>query len=310
MDLTRPVLYRSHNINDVAQQGSAGPLAGNQITSVNYYGVEAVGYREKRSASDGYDAADVYLGARNIRLTGTLYGVNLADLYDRKSLFIAAMLPTSAYAESPGDFGYLPLEFEIPTLDLDNWDDGFIPQMIRARSMGTPSWLIDRDRVGGIDAKGYALEWEHFMEARDPRIYGQSEKVTYFNASGSASSGSGTLVNRGIYPTPINILMFVPGSTNAERRLTLTVGGSQIKITLPASDEDQTARYNGTEKTLHVESEGSNVLRMDLLEFPQGVEHPLLAAGPSSYSWENRNGAAALVNVNALSRFWFWEAWA
>ena len=308
MDLTQPITYRNHDINDVHAEGDL--LAGNQVTMVNYYGVEAVGYREKRSATDGMDASDVYLGGRTIRLTGTLYGVSLGDLYDRKALFVAAMLPTSAYAESPGDYGYLPLEFQVPTLDEENWLDLYIPQMIRARSLGSPSWLIDRDRVGGIDSRGYALDWEHFMEARDPRIYGQSEKITYLSPGGNTSSGTGSILNRGIYPTPINLLMYVPGSTNAERRLTLTVGGSQVKITLPASAQDQIARYNGQEKTLHVESQGVEVLRMDLLEFPAGIEHPLIAAGPSSYSWELRNASNVLVSSNAATRFWFWEAWA
>jgi hypothetical protein len=308
MDLTRPVTYRTVNINDAVVQ-DGGLIVGNQITNTEYYGVEAIGYREKRSASDGLDASDVYLGGRTVRISGATYGDTRADFFDRLNDLRAAFSPTSAYLESPGDYGYLPLEFEVPTEDITNWPSGFITQMVRVRPMGTPRVVFQRDRVGGSDTRGFSAEWEQFFEAKDPRIYAQDETITYFNAAGNTSSGAGTLNNRGPYPAPVNILIYLPASVTGERRTTLTVGGSSIKIVIPASTNARTARYDGTEKTLTLEESGVELLRMDLLTFPAGVDHPLIPSGSSSYSWENRDGTNTLANIRAESRFWFWEAW-
>jgi hypothetical protein len=307
VDLTRPVTYRNADLNDATLTG--GLIAGCQIDEIEYYAVDAVGYREKRSASDGLDASDVYLGGRTIRMRGTLYGGTRPGLFDRLTVLRTAFLPTAAYAESPGDLGYLPLRFEVPTANVVSWPTGYIPQMIRARGLGSLRWTIIRDHIGGALDKGYAVDWEQFLEARDPRILAQDETIKYFSSSGSFSSGGGTITNRGAYPTPINILIFVPAA-DGQRKVTLTIGGSSIQITVPNSTQDLTARYNGTEKTLTLEEQGTETLRMDLLAFPAGLQHPLVPASSSSYTWECRDGSNVLTSINAESRFWFWEAWA
>lgn len=309
MDLTRPVTYRNFEINTPLKEGTNTPIDGCQIDDVRFYPVDGYGYREKRSQSDGLDASDVFLGGRTVRFQGTLYGKTRGDLFDTLAEFRAAFSPTAAFAEGPGDLGYLPLNFEDATLDLENYPTGFIEKMMRMRPLGTPETNIVRDRVGGVDQFGYSIGWVAMMEARDPRIYAQSPVEVFFDATGSTNAGSGTVINRGAYPAPLKVEMFV-SSAGADRVIELTAFGSVVKLTVPGpSGTDRVLRYDGVEKWAVLEEEGSENLRMDLLDFPAGLQHPLVPAGESSFSWTSKDIGGDTKNVNALSRFFFWEAW-
>lgn len=310
MDLTRPVTYRNFEINTPVNAGGQTPLDGCQIDRVTFFPIDGYGYREKRSQSDGLDASDVFLGGRNVRFDGTLYGRTRGDLFDTLGEFRSAFSPTAAYAEGPGDLGYLPLNFEDATLDTDTYPTGFIEKMMRMRPLGTPETTIIRDKVGGVSEFGFSIGWSVQMEARDPRIYAQSPVEVFLNAAGNTSSGSGTVTNRGAYPAPLKIEVVVPDS-NADRVIELTAFGSVVKLTVPGpSGTDRVLRYDGVEKWAVLDEEGSEVLRMDLLDFPSGLQHPLVPAGESSYSWTSKDIAGVAKNVNAATRFFFWEAWA
>ncbi len=310
MDLTRPVTYRNFEVNTPVNAGGNTPLDGCQIDDVDFHPIDGYGYREKRSQSDGLDASDVFLGGRTVRLAGTLYGKTRGDLFDTLSEFRAAFSPTAAFAEGPGDLGYLPLNFEDATLDEENYPTGYIPKMMRMRPLGTPRTTIVRDKIGGVDRFGFSIGWEVMMEARDPRIYAQSPVEVFLNPAGGTSSGSGTVINRGAYPAPLKVEMFV-SSSGADRVIELTAFGSVVKLTVPGpSGTDRVLRYDGVEKWAVLEEEGTEVLRMDLLDFPAGLQHPLVPAGESSYSWTSKDIAGDAKNVNALTRFFFWEAWA
>ncbi len=311
MDLTRPIAYRNFQLNTVVLGAAGEPMTGCQLDTADYYPVEMQGYREKRSLSDGLDASDVFLGARTVLLAGTLYGESRGDFYDRLAQFRATMLATAAFAESPGDLGYLPLTFDEATLDAVNFPSGYIPKMVRVRALGSPRVTIHRDATGGANSRGLSARWDIQMEARDPRIYHQTPITTYFNPDGLLSSGAGTVINRGPYPAPMKIELIVAGGANSERIFTLTAFGSITKITIPQSSNQRIARYDGVEKYLTIEEQGAEVLRMDLLDFPGALSHPLVPAGESSYSWTYTNNAlTAKLDLGDDSRFWFWEAWA
>jgi len=306
MDLTQAVTYRGYNLNNAVV--AAGIITGSQIDTIDYSNIASVGYREKRSLSDGLDASDVYLGARYIHLAGTIYGATREDVFDVLQDLRAALLATAALAESPTTLGYMPLAFSEPTADHVTWPTGFIAKQMYARPFNTPAIRIDRDHIGGDANRGFSVQWSVDMEARDPRIYLQTLNQTYFNAAGNTSSGSGSVTNRGPYPAPLDILIFVPAGT-ADRVVTLTAFGTVTKITVPSSPNDRTARYDGSEKILTLEEQGVQTLRMDLLEFPGALTHPLVPTGVSSYSWTCKNIAGTNANINASSRFWFAEAW-
>jgi hypothetical protein len=309
MDLTRPVAYRGYALNTV-DTNDAGVLQGCQINRVDYHAIDSVGYREKRSLSDGMDASDVYLGGRYVRLNGTLYGANRGDFFDRLEDLRACLLATAAFADFPSGYGYLPLTFEDASNDEVTWPTGYIAKQINARPLNTPAFAIDRDHIGGDEDRGMAVDWGCDLEAIDPRIYLQSINTTYFDATGTHASGSGAVVNRGPYPAPLNALIYVPSTVTQDRIVTLTAFGTVTKLTVPASSNNRTLRYNGALKVVTLEENGVEVLRMDLLDFPGALSHPLVPNGSSPYSWEcRRSSDNSLNNIHASSRFWFQEAW-
>jgi hypothetical protein len=113
MDLHKPVRYRGFHLNDAAQQ-TGRVLKGTTLEQADYSNVPSVGYMEKRAGADGMHASDVFLGPRYIDLNGHLYATNLAEMFDGLHTLRAVFSPTSAYQESPGDKGFLPLEFFQP----------------------------------------------------------------------------------------------------------------------------------------------------------------------------------------------------
>ena len=112
-----PVLYNGFNFNDVDLNVSNGIRRGSVLEVFDYSRSQGVGYTEKRAQDDGLDASDVYMGPRYINLAGTLYGEDEPDLHDLLQDLRTCLTPTSAYAFDKWDYGYIPLEFALPTKD-------------------------------------------------------------------------------------------------------------------------------------------------------------------------------------------------
>jgi hypothetical protein len=301
VDLTRPVEYRGVQLNSPVISPTS-PIVGNQIETVDYSEVPGVGYVEKRAAADGYDASDITLGARNVVLIGTCYGANRADLFDRLQALRYAFSPTAAFADEPGDYGYIPLNFEVPTGLLTDWPLGVIPQCIRVRPSRNLGFNIRRDGIGGKDVEGMSIPWQAPRQARDPRIYAQDERE--YTTWVGAVSGSGTFVNRGDYPAPLNIIL-ASNAGDAASTLTLNIAGSTMLLTMPANaTKPQILRYDGVHKVVTLQVDTTVSLRMDLLKFTSAKTHPLVGTGSNPFTWTRG------VAPKAGSRMWFWESWA
>lgn len=298
MDLTRPVAYRGLNLNDATFANA--PTLGIALESVGWPGVQGVGYTEKRSQADGFDASDVYLGLRRLLVHGTVYGRSRAELFDKVQQLREACSPTAAFTDEPGSYGYLPLTYDEPTLEVADFTNGFKPLQVFVRPVQTPALQIVRDSIGGVPDRGGAIAFDIGFEAKDPRIYVRPEATT--NLTGTTASGN--LRNRGDYPAPLNGLFVIPAA-NPAGLITVNVGGSQMQITVPDSAAQQTIRYDGTAKILTVEENGLEVLRMDLLKFLANTTYPLVPPGLSAWSWSSTAGA-----VGTGSRLWFWESFA
>jgi len=303
VDLTRPIEYRGLQLNGPVIASDA-PISGNVVESVDYSDVLGVGYTEKRAAADGHDASDITLGMRNVALIGTCYGLDRADLFDRLQALRLAFSPTSAYADEPGEYGYLPLYFEVPTRDTDDYPSGFIEQMIRVRPVRNLGFNIRRDTIGGLTEEGLSIPWQAQLQARDPRVYAR-DYTEFTDIVGSSGTNAGSFTHRGDYPTPVN-LMLVLAAGAAALTFTLVMGGSTMVLTVPTNaSQDQILRYDGTHKVVTLQVGTTVSLRMDLLKFTQGVTHPLVLPGDNPFTWTRAGGS-----IGAGSRMWFWEAWA
>jgi hypothetical protein len=245
---------------------------------------QGIGFTEKRAQDDGLDASDVYMGARYLSLSGSLYGDTPGDLFDRLQHLRTALTPTTAYDMDKDDYGYIPLTFSMPTLD-PAFSGGVKELEFRARPIGQPQFTVRRDTgafAGGgmqggtgpgasnLGEKGGGIAWRTTFECKDPRMYVRPQVWVNFTGNTPATNIS----NRGDYPAPLDVLLGVT-SSGADSSIEIDIGGGTIIIKLP-SLVNAVVRYSGELKVLTVQSSGSStdVLRMDLLSFGSEKTHP------------------------------------
>jgi hypothetical protein len=301
VDLTRQVGYRGFAVNTVTQDAE-GRNYGCELIRVGWNGPQGVGYSEKRALMDGRDASDVYLDRRILSLQGALYGVDRPHLWDLWQDLVSAFTPTAAYDDEPGDRGFMPLDYWVPTRNTESFPTGFIHKMLNVRPISQPSTDFVSDAHGGADHEAMSLRWEVLVEAKDPRVY--AFLPTIIDIEG-LTDGSGNLVNLGDYPSPLNVLLVV-APLAAPASFTFEGAGSNFSISMPTSVFEQVFRYSAKEKVLSLEKNGVETLKMDLLDFTANTTHPLVQRGSTPYEWST--GGAPVFEEG--SRIWHWDSWA
>jgi hypothetical protein len=282
--LDAPVTYNGVELNTIIATEN-GVRRGCIVEEFDYGRAQGLGYTEKRSQDDGLDASDVFMGARYIALAGTVYGNTPGDLFDRLQMVRTALTPTVAFDVGQPDYGYIPLQFSLPTEDVRF--GGAKELEFRARPMGQPQFSIRRDTGafagGGMDGgnaseKGGAVAWRATLECKDPRMYVRPDvwKTITAGVTGAA------IVNRGDYPAPLDVLLGITSSAS-NGRFEIDVGGSNMVIDLP-SMTNAVVRYSGQLKVLTVETGGLETLRMDLLRFNNNTTHPKVQPGSGVYN--------------------------
>jgi hypothetical protein len=288
--LDAPITYNGVELNTILDTEN-GVRRGCVVEEFDYGRSQGLGYTEKRSQDDGLDASDVFMGARYIALAGTVFGNTPGDLFDRLQTIRTALTPTIAYDVGQPDYGYIPLQFSMPTEDTafpTGFPDVFVkPLEFRARPVGQPQFSIRRDMGafagGGMDGgnageKGGAVSWRATLECKDPRMYVRPDVWIPFT---TAKTGQ-PVVNRGDYPAPLDILLGI-NSSAANGRFEVDIGGSNMVIDLP-SLTNAVVRYSGQLKVLTVETGGIETLRMDLLKFNNNTTHPKVQPGSGVYN--------------------------
>ena len=387
MDLTQDVIYRGYKLNDAdiltniaAGAGPATGIAGCVIDSVDFSDVDVVQFLEKRSLQDGMDAGDVFLGARRLRMAGTLYAISRALLFDAYWALRAVLSPVLAQYDEPADKGYQPLYFMTPTNRLTDYPSGYIDLRVLALPRSFQA-IIQRDSLGGNDLDALAVSWQATFVCKDPSIMGETpqdyvfttstivegatatattdlvskgthglvanDRISFTTLTGgeglstgvgywvisdglttevfkvSTSMGgsaeditvdytdvhyvksapfAGNFTNRGNYLCPLNMLVVVGATAGS---IAIATGGAVNTITVPASTGERIVRYNGQEKTVSVEENSVETLRLDLLAFGTTTTHPLVPTGTSAYTVTFTG-----VTVGEGSHMWFWERYA
>jgi hypothetical protein len=298
----KSVLYRNFDLNSVSTipgQGIGSGLAGCQLDSVDWSDLDVVQFTEKRALSDGLDVGPPTLGGRRMTMTGTLYGVTRALLYDNLRELRATLNPVLAYREEPGSLGYLPMYFSEPTNDIDNWPDGAIPMRVLVMPHNFQASTV-RNATGGDDGDSLALPWSALLTMRDPRLYAECPIEIPFTPTQSVSDN---VNNPGAYPTPVNGLWVVSGHAGT---ITIAIGDSQLVITIPTSSGERIVRMKGDDKVLTFEENDVEVLAMDAIAFQNSTTWPQMTPGSSAYS-VTFGGGLVLADTNSM--LWFWPAW-
>jgi hypothetical protein len=139
---------------------------------------------------------------------------------------------------------------------------------------------------------GSGIGWTSVLECKDPRVYVYPNKESPLDGS-----DSGTFANRGDYPAPLNVLLVVAAAGTAAS-YHFVGAGTDMFIDIPASTVQQVFRYDGYLHVLTVETNGVEVLRMDLLRFINETTHPIVQPGSSGWT----GTGPALVTGSRL--FW------
>ena len=316
--LDYPVRYHGVELNTIENIGE-GRHKGCMLEEFDFGNARGVGYTEKRAQDDGLDASDVYMGPRTINLTGIIYGADPGDLHDRLQDVRTAFTPTVSYDFDPFDYGYIPLEFSLPTNDLDDFPDGYRMMEFRARPLGQPAFSVRRDTgaqpghqgvlPGGAQTKGVAIQWRATLECKDPRMYVRPDVWVEWNTPRTGAA----LVNRGDYPAPIDVLLVLGAASISTSKVEIDLGKSNMTIALGSVGPPAVGfpintvfRYSSELKVLTVqEPSKAEALRMDLLTFRNKTTHPLVPPKNSTYS--TRLYSATLT---ADTRFMYSESFA
>lgn len=299
----KSILYRNWDFNSVTQTAGndiGSGLGGCQVDHVDWSDLDVVQFTEKRSLSDGLDVGVPYLGGRRLTMTGTLYGVTRALLYDALRELRSVCNPVMAYREEPGDKGYLPMYFSEPTNDIDNWPDGAIPMRVLVMPHNFQASIV-RNASGGDDGDALAIPWSCMFTMRDPRIYAECPIEIPFTPTQNVADN---VNNPGVYPAPLNGEWIV---TSHAGTITIAMGDSQLTITLPTSTNDRIVRMKGEEKILTIEEDDVEALAMNAITFQNNTTWPLMPPGISAYSVTFGGG---LVLDDTNSKLWFWPSWA
>ena len=262
MDLTADVTYRTFKLNDsdvqdnVTPSDDGGGITGSVIDSADFSDVDVVQFLEKRSQSDGMDAGDVFLGARRLRISGTLYGLTRALLFDSLFDLRAALSPVLAQRESPGDHGYRPMYFSVPTARLDDYSTGVIDMQIACMPRAFQA-ILQRQSSGGDPADALGIEWQATFVCRDPSIsalnpqdysiapstlvnsgvsvvdtagYGLVTKASHGMSAGQAIYFNGLTGGTGLTSYVVYYVL-AGGMTSGAFYISLSPGGSAVAIT-------------------------------------------------------------------------------
>lgn len=308
-DLTQDIDYRGFLLNNAAIRDSIAPgvgatkgrITGSVVDSWDLTDVDITQYTEKRALQDGLDVGDVFQGGRRLKVAGTLYGGTRKAFYDILDEFMAITNPVLAQRVEPRDKGYLPLQFAKPTDRTDEYPSGIIELEILALPRGR-QYIIQRDQQGGEDGDALAVPWQATFFMRDPAVYARDPFEVSLEAGGTIA---GNFVNRGNYITGLNLLVEVGSAAGS---ISISAGGSNMIITVPASTGDRIIRYHGTgadAKTLFFEENSVETLRMDLLNTGVLQQHPIVPPGTSAYTVTFTS-----VTPQSGSLMWFTEAYA
>lgn len=236
-----------------ASDGLGKGIAGSVVDDFDPDDVDVVQFAEKRAEADGMDTGTPFLGARRIRLAGTIYGKTRGLCYDVLWQLRAAMSPVLASREIPADKGYLPMYFSVPTNDTDNYPSGAIEMraLVMPKAFRAP---INRDQHGGVDGDALAMNWSAVMVMRDPNFEGITPQDVAFAdtpviADGTSSAATnlitrtahGLVAGDRIYFTrlvtgvglSLNTTYYViaSGLTANDFKVATTSGGSEVDIT-------------------------------------------------------------------------------
>jgi len=197
--------------------------------------------RESREYESGLEVYGAFKRGKRISLQGVIRAATHGALYDRIEEVAAAFDPDVVSRDNPNDFGFLPLDFSVPTADVVNFPTGMMPcrYYVRAEEAFDPPLS---------QYAGMAVPFSLPLLAADPRRYRQS--LSSLDGAGTADNSIGTFYS---WPT-VTIVMsgagsatFAVGNTTAASTLTLDLSGRANDDAIVIDMERRAISLNGVD---------------------------------------------------------------
>jgi hypothetical protein len=204
MDFNLPITYQiagssTINLNSIAasEVTTTAPLSGYKVLSANFGDVALTGYVDKRALHDGVDAADAYLGTKQISIVCGVFGSSMADFHDKIQALMDAARPVPR--EYQENYGFRDLCFSQATIDTANFTSGYIPMAMKVRPTSIPGIQLTSAQSIGVSSKGFAANVQLSFMAKKPYKFLQTERSITI----SGSTATTTFPNLGsaiVYP--------------------------------------------------------------------------------------------------------------
>lgn len=188
------------NINSITSAaGPYTPLSGYVVEAVAFGQSSVRGYAAESAQRDGIQAAEAFLGPRNIGITVSVFGNSLGNFWDRVDSI------TSTSDPYPPDFssddGFRKLVFTSPTGSTSN------EVYMMVRPLSAPQISINKNYSIGASSKGFATNTTISMVAKDPRKISTTERTS------SISVGTTTVTYSGTYQSFPTIILTASGTS-------------------------------------------------------------------------------------------------
>lgn len=197
--------------------------------------------REIREHESGLEAYGAFKRGKLLVLQGVVRASSWGALYDRIEDVAAAYDPATVSRDNPDTFGFLPLDFSVPTADTVNFPTGLMPcrYYVRAEEAFEPPYS---------QYSGMAVPFNLPLLAADPRRYLQS--LSSLDGAGTADNTLATFFS---WPT-ITIAMsgagsatFTLGNTTAAASLVLNLSARVNTDTIVIDMERRKITLNGAD---------------------------------------------------------------
>ena len=155
---------------------------------------------DDKPTGDGIEVYEPYKRSKALRLHFDIADTSRAALYDKLELVAKTFDPVLVHRANSSVFGFIALDFSVPTVDTATYATGLIPSRYYARPVSTLDVL---PYSGGSLALRAAID----LVLRDPRRYAQST---------ANRTGSGALTNsKGDYPSWATVTTTMSGAGSA-----------------------------------------------------------------------------------------------
>jgi hypothetical protein len=157
-DLSQSVTFRGVEINSASV--TYGQIIGCVIDQIDYSEVDVRQFTEPLALAQGLDVGGVWLGARHVRMAGTVYDQTRAAAGGRIDMLEDLFAANGVFLVDPTSFGFAPLQFRSLS--------GYV-RTIYVRSNGLRV-SYNRDQFGGNYNDPLAIPWTVTMMAKNPAI--------------------------------------------------------------------------------------------------------------------------------------------